>query len=216
MKERGIVVVGGTDARIEAKAKREGLPLVSGDYGPPPFAKTLFVEAGTTVPWDLLPAAWHFLERWDAAVPLWRYGTLAADLSSKADRKATESVVRDLRVLLYAHELLFVRANDAGLALMRAFLAEIAAVDAGEPRLAFLRAFYQVKPRMCVLPRSWLAEIEQRSHQDARARAKSRAADWAGKALVKVEVAPGVMVKCYQGDEAKVRAQYAARSRRRR
>ena len=215
MKDRGLVLIG-TDARIEAKAARERIPLVHGLHGPPPFSKTLFVAAGTTVPWDLLPAAWHFLERWDAAVPLWRYGTLAADMGSKADRKATESVVRDLRVLLYAHELLFVRANDAGLALMRAFVAEMAAVEAGEPRLAFLRALYQVKPRMCVLPRSWLAEIEQRSHQDARARARGRASDWAGKALVKIEVAPGVTVKCYAGDEAKVREQYAHRSQGRR
>ena len=208
MKERGIVVVGGTDNTITSQARRQRLEAVSGDYGPPPYDKTLIVQAGTRVPWDLLPAAWHFLERWDAACPLWRYGVLAEDAGDKEDRKRTESVVRDLRVLLYSQELLFVRNNEAGQALMAAFTAEM---EHGDPRLAFLRAVYQTKPRLCVLPRSWLAEIDQRSQQDARARSKSRAADWAGKALVSVEIAPGVLVKCYAGDEAKVRAQYEGR-----
>jgi len=62
-----------------------------------------------TIPWDLVDYGLHFCERWDAAAPLWRYGVLAKDVGSDEDRKRTEAVVRDLRVPLYACELLFVQ-----------------------------------------------------------------------------------------------------------
>ena len=234
---RGIVLLG-ADKTIQAQAKRAKLPVTIGELGPPPFEKTLFVAPGTEVPWDLLPAAWHFLERWDAAVPLWRYGVNAEDVGTPSERKRTEKIVRDLRVLLHSHELLFVRDNEAGRALMAAFVEE--AGEAGEQgsrgaegremRLAFLRALYRVKPRLCVLPRSWLAAVQERSRQDARARegkgtikrrkAKTRTERYRGRArgktLVAVEVAPGVSVQCHKGDEEQVKALYAERRRKRR
>ncbi|MBN1248465.1 MAG: hypothetical protein JXC32_12455 [Anaerolineae bacterium] len=201
MNKAGVVLLG-EDQTIAAKARNAKLGLKVCEWCAPPFAKTLYVAAGTQVPWDLLPAAWHFLERWDAAVPLWRYGVNACDVGSKEERKRTQAIVRDLRVLLHSHELLFVRNNNAGHALIDAFLEELEGSD--EPRLAFLRAFYRVKPRLCVLPRSWLAEIHQRSIQDARSR-RVRSADRAGVPLVQVEISPGSYVQCYKGDEDKVR-----------
>jgi len=217
--KRGVVLLG-ADRAIQAKAKRAKLPVVIGELGSPPFAKTLFVAPGTEVPWDLLPAAWHFLERWDAAVPLWRYGVNAADVGTPSERKRTEEIVRDLRVLLHSHELLFVRDNEAGRALMAAFVEE-GRESGGEARLAFLRAVYRVKPRLCVLPRSWLAEVQSRSIRDARARgvrtvagatrSSRRGARPRGQALVRVEIEPGRFVQCHPGDEQKVREMYAAR-----
>ena len=206
-------MVVGKDAGIEAAARRAKLPVVQGVYGPPPFERTLYVAPKTGVPWDMLPAAWHFLERWDAAVPLWRYGVLAEGVGTKEERKRTQAIVRDLRVLLYSHELLFVRASEDGKALMAAFGKELA--GGGETRLAFLRAFYRVKPRMCVLPRSWLAEVEQRSKQDARAVSTRRRSANAGKPLVRVEISPGRFVQCHRGDEAQVREDFAKRMTRR-
>jgi hypothetical protein len=208
-----VVVIGGEDSTIEAKARNKGLAVQVGDWGPPPYEKTLYVAAGTQVPWDLLPAAWHFLERWDAAVPLWRYGVNACDVGSKEERKRTQTIVRDLRVLLYSHELLFVRNNDAGHALMEALVEELEGTE--ETRLAFLRAYYRTKPRLCVLPRSWLAEVQQRSVQDARAQ-RVRSSDKAGTPLVEVEIAPGRYVKCYKGDEDKVKQMHERGRRGRR
>ena len=80
----GIVLLG-SDKNIKAQARRRRIPLATGELGALPHDKTLFVEPGTTVPWDLLPAAWHFLERWDAAVPLWRYGANADQVGSQKD-----------------------------------------------------------------------------------------------------------------------------------
>lgn len=211
-KGKGVVLTG-ADKGIQAKAKNVKLDVVIDPALPLAFDKTLFVEPGTGVPWDLLPAAWHFLdlERWDAAVPLWRYSVTGEDVGKAGDRKRTKAKIRDLRVLLHSVELLFVRDNEDGRALMEAYRHELS--DRGDKRLAFLRALYQVKPRLCVLPRSWLAEVQQRVRKDAQAVRGRRKR--AGK-LVTVEIGPGRFVKCHAGDEARVREQFAQRKRGRR
>jgi len=199
---KGILIHGGEDETIARRAKAMGLKVAGGAIEEP-FEKTLIVEAGTRVPWDLLPAAWHFLERWDAAVPLWRYGVLAADVGTAYDRECTKIVIRDLRVLLHSVELLFVRRNEAGAALVETWQQEMGNDPDKEldKRLAFLRALYRVKPRLCVLPISWLAEVHDQSrrmmHRGQVQRPK-------GQPLVRVEVEPGRFVKCNPGDEEKV------------
>ncbi len=205
-KKRGIVL-SAPDKRLAATAKSRGLGVVVDAGLPLAFAKTLFVEPGTCVPWDLLPAAWHFLERWDCAVPLWRYGVVAADVGPAAERKRTQAIVRDLRVLLHAIELLLVHDNEDGRALLAAYREERS--GATELRLAFLRAFYRVKPRCCILPRSWLANIQARAVTAARRSRRSR-----GKRLVQVEIMPGRYVQCHAGDEEQVRALWRGRMKR--
>jgi hypothetical protein len=205
---KGIILIGRDDT-IEGKASSSGLAVDCPSSIPQdklPFDKNLIVQAGTRVPWDLLPAAWHFLERWDAAVPLWRYGVTAADVGSDQERRLTKKVVRDLRVLLHSTELVFVRRNQAGQELVSAWREE---QKVGKnPRLAFLRAFYRVKPRLCVLPTSWMAEIRQRERQEAVAH-RGRQSPNAGRPLVLVELGPGRFVKCHKGDEERVREHFA-------
>jgi hypothetical protein len=200
---KGIVLLG-EDEKLVNLARGKGYKLKVDSEMSLAFDKNLILTPGAEVPWDLLPAAWHFLDRWDAAVPLWRYGVNACDVGSKAERKRTAAIVRDLRVLLYSHELLFVRDNDAGRGLMAAFAEEVEGSD--EKRLAFLRAFYRVKPRLCVLPRSWQAEIYARSKMDADALKGHR---HTGARLVEVELSPGRFVKCHAGDEEKVKKMLA-------
>lgn len=216
---RGIVLRC-NDEVIEGRAKAAGLKVVVSDSFEIPFEKTLFVEAGTRVPWDLLPAAWDFLDRWDAAVPLWRYGVLAADVGTAEERKLTAGIVGDLRVLLHAVELVFVRNNMVGKMLMATWGAECGADGSpstespstssgdGDRRMAFLRALYQVKPRLCVLPTSWLAEVRDYGRQVMGGRRVRQRPINAGKPLVTVELEPGRFVKCHAGDEERVRANF--------
>jgi len=78
--------------------------------------------------------------------------------------------------------------------------------DGGEPRLAFLRAVYRVKPLFLALPRTWLSEVKDRRtdrrHQQP-SRSKKRKTPMADRinALVKVEIAPGRYVRCKPGEE---------------
>jgi hypothetical protein len=202
-KSRGVVLLG-PDKNIEELTRRAKLGLVVADAPDVPFEKTLIVEPGTRVPWDLAPAAWHFLERWDAAVPLWQYQMTADDVGTPEERKATAEVIRDLRVPLHSVELLFVRRNEAGIALVNAWKAEL--TDGAEKRLAFLRALYRVKPRVCVLPTTWLVEVRRAGQQTA-AWSRVRSMN-AGQPLVLVELEPGRFVKCHRGDEERVLAHF--------
>lgn len=200
---RGVVIRGGSDEVIKSRARRAGLGVAVMDGWTLPFEQTLVVEAGTRVPWDLLPAAWHFLQRWDAAVPLWRYGVLAADVGTAEEREMTRAVVHDLRVLLHSVELLFVNTlSGGGCDLYLAWADEVQKVESGDRRLAFLRAVYQVKPRLCVLPTTWLAEVRQWQADVTMAR---RQPIQAATPMVVVEIEPGRVVKCHAGDEERVR-----------
>lgn len=201
------------------KFKLGKIKCVQSDDFTIPFDKTLFVD-NVRVPIDLLPAAWHFLDRWDMAVPLWRYGKTANDIGTTEERKVTQEIIRDLRVLLHSHELLFIRRNDIGLLFMHTWERECKrGVD---KRLAFLRALYIVKPRVCVLPTSWLAEVQRRDAKDIKTMRGvtviTRQQSKHPKALVTVDLGNGRLVKCHQGDEEKVKAHFermiAARNNR--
>lgn len=211
MPDRGFVLRGQSEA-IAVRAHKAGLGVevvaAAAPPPPPPFARTLYVTAGANVPWDLLPAAWHFLEKWDAAVPLWRYGVTAAAVGTPFEQEWTEKVVGDLRVLLHATELVFARQQGAGGELLAAWAEEAAAGE--DERLAFLRAVARVKPRLCVLPRSWLADTRRGPRRVGRRRRSPNA----GQPLVQVEVAPGRYVKCHAGDEEKVLAHFARQQQR--
>ena len=206
---RGIVL-SGPDKTIQARAKNSKLAVTVSDALPLAYDRTLFVDPGIAVPWDLLPAAWNFLERWDAAVPLWRYGVNASDVGSQAEKAQTQAIVRDLRVLLHSVELLFVRDNADGRALVAAYRVERA--TGGEKRLAFLRAYYQTKPRLCVLPITWLADVHQRSKQSQTANDSRRRRSKAD--LVTIELEPGRWAKVDKNDVEKVLAEHQQGRRR--
>jgi len=197
------LVLRAPDGTASLRAKKAGLTCVVSDSWDLPYSRTLFAAPGTIIPWDLIPAGMHFLERWDVAAPLWRYGVLAHDVGTSYERERTEVVIRDLRVLLYAHELLFVRDSDAGRTFIETWRADCASTngDAPEERLAFLRALYLVKPLFCALPRSWLADVQKRADQDART-AKSRARIHQ-QVMVRVQIGPNMFVSCPEGQEQK-------------
>jgi hypothetical protein len=199
------IVMRAEDPVARHYAKKLGIGLaVAADWALQ-WERTLFVAAGTCVPWDLVGAGFGFLERWDAAAPLWRYGATAGTIGTPADQKRTQAITHDLRLMVYAHELLFVRNSEAGQALISTWLAEHA--DGGDARLAFLRAMYIVKPIFCALPRSWLADLAQRERSDQKAMLISRERHFA-EPLIRVEIAPGRFVQCHARDKEKILAQY--------
>jgi len=207
---RGIVLRE-QDNRIRKAAKRLQLSTEVREDGSTPFDRTLFIRPGLNkVPWELLNVGFEFLDKWEAAAPIWRYDTLAVDVAKGEDRKRTEALMRDLRVPLYAHELLFVRPDTpGGKALLETWQEEEA--SGGEPRLAFLRALYRVKPLFLALPRSWLGQDRERhiSHMVARPRAATRRSRGeTADVLVKVRVGPGRYVNCKPDEVDQVQEQW--------
>lgn len=197
------IVIREADKFLEHEAARRQLAIMVSATWTPAYDGTLFVAPGTRVPVDLIEAGFRLLARWDVAAPFWRYGILAQDTGTPAERARTEAVIRDLRVPLYAHELLFVRKSAEGLRFLAIWRTEC---DGGDERLAFLRALYLVKPIFCALPRSWLAEIQARTAQDARV-AKSRNMSHQAP-LVKVQIGANSFVTCREGDEAATLARF--------
>jgi hypothetical protein len=120
--------------------------------------------------------------------------------------------LHDLRVPVYSHELLFVRASEAGRKFLSTWRAECD--GGGDHRLAFLRALYAVKPVFCVLPRLWLADIAQRETSDRIARQRRPVVK--AEPLIKVEIAPGRFVQCHARDKDKVLQFYRGRQAGRR
>jgi hypothetical protein len=207
--ETGILLLG-RDEVVESRARRARLALQHGDTPALPFARTLITVPGARVPWEWLPAAFALLARWDAAVPLWQYTVTAESVGTPAERERTRAAIRDLRVLLHAVELLFVRDNEPGRALLAAWVEECERFQEADRRLAFLRALYRVKPRLCVLPTSWLVDGHSPSGSRQAQGAAGRRGVPSPKAtpLVRLELAPGRFVKVHAGDEEKARAQF--------
>lgn len=198
-----------------SKAAKCGLDIAVRPDWVLPWPSTLFIAPGTCVPWDLICVGMEFLARWDVAAPFWRLGVLARDLGTPAERERTQAIVRDLRVPVYAHELLFVRASEQGQAFISIWCAECdAEPDGGDDRLAFLRALARVKPVFCVLPRLWLADIAQRETSDRIARQRRPVA--IGGPLIRVEIAPGRFVRCHEHERAQIVERYRLLQRGRR
>jgi len=176
------------------------------DAWPLAFKRTLFVSPKAKVPWDLLDAGFQLLERWDVAVPLGVYGTLARDVGGDTERKATERRTRDLRMLLYDTKLLFAQRNEPAQELLSMWRDQC--INGADERLAFLRAMYQVKPRLCPLPRVWLMDVPSTVQPRREKRKRS------GNGLIRIEVAPGRFVRCNPADVEKVKRMHQQGRRR--
>jgi hypothetical protein len=202
------IVLRQDNATARSKAAKCGLAVAVRDAGrwALPWQNTLFISPGTCVPWDLVAIGFDFLARWDVAAPFWKSGVLARELGTPAERERTEAVIHDLRVPVYAHELLFVRKSEAGEAFIAAWRSECDGGDPQDERLAFLRALGRVKPVFCVLPRLWLADIAQRETSDRIARQRRAVAR--AEPLIKLEIAPGRFVRCHARDTATVLERY--------
>ena len=139
----------------------EGITVEPFDPGNPlAHGHNLIYTLGAPLRIDLLQVGFNLLGKWDAVAPLWSYKDTALRLGTEPDREATKEAIFDLRVPAYDTRLLFVRRNESGQALMAAWGAELVRPDLTkhDERLAFLRALFQVKPRICAAPVTWVSK----------------------------------------------------------
>ncbi|MFA5377693.1 MAG: hypothetical protein WC455_18225 [Dehalococcoidia bacterium] len=125
----------------------------SGLIGWLPFTETLIYQATFMLRLDLLITGFNLLKKWQVAIPLWDYETLAANVGTELDREATKAVIRDLRVPLRDTRLIFVRRCGDTRRLLELWREGCAPEN--DERLAWMRAMYTVKPLVCDLPASW-------------------------------------------------------------
>jgi hypothetical protein len=146
--DRGAAYIKGAYSDLEVR--QVGCPGV-------PFAQTLLWDGMTPLRLGLMIVGFHRVSHgWDLAVPLWRYKRLACHLGTEEDQAQTKAIVRDLRMPVYHTGLVYMARNDRVLAFLDEY-AQQAGIPNTDPRLAFLRALYVIKPITCALPMTWLA-----------------------------------------------------------
>lgn len=207
------VVLTGADPALARLAANHKCKMIVGLSGALPFNKNVVISPGARVSWQRLPLGIALLENWDALVPLGKPGQLAADLGTATERKYTQAVIRDLRIPTFAPELIFVRDSAAGQALIDQWQEETRSIDGGSDiQLAFLRAMYKVKPRLCPLPQLWMGISRERRIKVSRRRGRSTPK---GIPLVRLEISPGRYVQVHKGQEAEALKQFEGRRSRR-
>jgi len=117
------------------------------------FNKTMIWDPTVPLRTELISVGFGMLDTWEIAAPLYSYDQLAVHLGSEEERERTKNVIRDLRVPVYDTRLIFVRNCDATQNLFSVWTDEYTV--SSDERLAFMRAFYRVKPLCLALPISW-------------------------------------------------------------
>lgn len=102
---------------------------------------------------NILPIGFSLLDTWQIAAPVWSYTELAAHVGNAAEREYTQSIIRDLRVLMYDTRMVFVRRCGDTRKFVSVWRDE--SEKGADERLAFLRALYIVKPVLLALPTTW-------------------------------------------------------------
>ncbi len=206
------LVLRAPDRQVEAEAARHMLPvMIAPDLTTWPYPRALLVEPGAGVPWSLVGAGLHLVETWDAAASLLpgdedQHTRLAEDLAgADPTRGRTLQLLGDLRVPVYHCDILFVRRSEVTVDLLETWRSEMA--HGGDRKLAFLRALFLCKPRLCALPTVWLGEARRNAALTADGQPLARERLRTRANLVRVEYAPGRWVQCRPGEEATVVAQ---------
>lgn len=124
----------------------EGAPL-------PIFKRTMIWETSLKFRRELVPVGLNLLDKWQIAIPLCNYNTLACHIGDEEEREQTKAVIRDLRVPLYETRLMFVRQCPEIEKLLKLWQTDVK--DGCNERLSFLRALYVTKPYILALPTVW-------------------------------------------------------------
>lgn len=123
---------------------------------PIPYGTLLIWDGTIPLPQERMEAGHKLLDRWQVAIPLCRYDILALHIGSQDERERTQAIIRDLRVPVYETGLMFIKRCDETADLLREWHEQKQPYD--DPRLAFLRALYVVKPLVLALPHTWVSD----------------------------------------------------------
>lgn len=92
-------------------------------------------------------------EPWAMLAMLTAENAIAAYTGSRAERDKTERMIGDLRLPVYATDLLWVRRTEATVRVIEVWADEL--MERADEQHAFLRALYGQPVMMCTLPPNW-------------------------------------------------------------
>lgn len=134
--------------RVSLAAKFPGVPIEPYWQYPVDHKRFLVWDPSANLRHELILTGFALLSKWQLALPLLNYDTLAGDIGTAEEQAETKAIIHDLRVPVYDCRLMFVRQCSETRRLFELWQA------GGE--LAFLRALYQARPIVNALPPSWV------------------------------------------------------------
>lgn len=149
----GIVLVGTPD-HVRNRLSALGLDIQPSNRPVLAFPRTLIIRGDVEFRPTLFPAGFNLLSKWQIVAPLYSYDRLALNLGTEKERELTKKIIHDLRVPVYDTRVLFVRKCADSEQLLDAWQIELR--SGRDERLAFMRAYYRIKPQLCATPTTWL------------------------------------------------------------
>ena len=125
-----------------------GVPIQMQNGTQPKQNRYLLWDQSANLRRDLILTGFKLLEKWQLAVPLLDYDTLAENIGTDQERQETKAIIHDLRVPVYDCRVLFVRQCKETRKLFRLW--------SDGTQLGFLQALYQAKPIVNALPPTWI------------------------------------------------------------
>lgn len=151
----GVVVLGDGESGVKQLAgKFPGVELIGAGAARVMFSRSLLWTANSPLRFELVPVGLNLIERWEMAVPLASYTTLAQNIGTDEEREETKALVHDLRIPFFDSRLIFVRRTRDTEQVINTWQADVTAGK--DANLSLLRAIYRVKPLVLSLPASWI------------------------------------------------------------
>jgi hypothetical protein len=160
LEDAGVCAIGTEDGTHELN-RRFDLPVVVRDWPELPYGRTLVwyprgydLDVRQGVMGLTLLDAQDGYDAWDMAAMLATSNPMAKDIGHAPDRRRLEKLVGDLRLPVYQTKVVWLRQSRKA----RSFVNEWVRVmrDGVEERLAFLEAWYKVKPSIYTLEADWM------------------------------------------------------------
>lgn len=136
--------------RSRLQIQYPGVPILAWSGWPDAgIGRFLLWDMAAPLRHDLILVGFGLLQKWQLAVPLLNYDTLAGSVGTEQERAETKAVIHDLRVPVYNPRVIFARQCQETRKLFELW-------DGSQ--LGFLRALYQARPIVNALPPSWVME----------------------------------------------------------
>lgn len=146
----------GVMLRQDGERAREAVRAVGWKLVDSPFAceRMLLWMPSAKINLEAFDPVLQWLDRWEVAVPLRPYSTLAQHIGSEEERAVSQPLLLDLRQPVYDSRVVLIRNCPRARRLIQTW-ARQEMREGEDADLAFLRAVWHVKPLILALPKTW-------------------------------------------------------------
>ena len=183
-----------------------------------PFDRTLYVDADTAFKSNP-KIGFDLLDRWDVVLAETQTRSLVEGLAGLKESQGTSKWLGTPHILYHNSGMIFWRKNEKTDRLFDLWSTEWQVYSGWDEQVSLLRALLKSEVMFLTVPYTWNCYSDKESHilhhwfggRHARTESRQRRpqnVQTEARRMVKVEIKPGRFVKCYAGDEEKVKKYY--------